>query len=197
MESERVYSTIKNKISKMKLVKLFSICVLFVGTIGHAQDRKITKTGEITFEASVPSFEEVKATNESVSCILNTKTGEIASLALVKGFRFKIALMEEHFNENYIESNRYPKAIFKGILNDFELSGLSASPKEFPLQGTLTLHGKSKEINTVALLSKKGNDIEIITDFSVDPLDFDIKIPKVVSNKVAKSVNIKSKFLLQ
>ena len=66
----------------------------------QAQEKLITKSGKITFKASVPSFEEVKATNESSSCVLNTTTGEIASLALMKGFRFKIALMEEHFNGN-------------------------------------------------------------------------------------------------
>ena len=182
---------------EMKLIKLFSICVLFIGTIGHTQDRKITKTGHITFEASVPSFEEVKATNEAVSCVLNTKTGEIASLALVKGFRFKIALMEEHFNENYIESDKYPKATFKGKLSDFDASALDTSPKKFKLNGTLELHGKSKEINIVAIISKKGNGIEISTDFDVNPDDFNIQIPKIVRQKVAKTVNIKTMFLLK
>lgn len=189
---------ISNKYTiEMKLIKLFSICFLFIGTIGHTQDRKITKTGQITFEASVPSFEEVKATNEAVSCVLNTKTGEIASLVLVKGFRFKIALMEEHFNENYIESNKYPKATFKGKLSNFDATALDTSPKKIKLSGTLELHGKSKEINTVAIISKKGNDIEIITDFDVNPDDFNIQIPKIVRQKVAKTVNIKTMFLLK
>lgn len=182
---------------EMKLIKLFSICFLFIGTIGHTQNRKITKTGQITFEASVPSFEEVKATNEAVSCVLNTKTGEIASLVLLKGFRFKIALMEEHFNENYVESNKYPKATFKGKLSDFDATALDTSPKKLKLNGTLEMHGKSKEINTVAIIRKKGNDIEIITDFDVNPDDFNIQIPKIVRQKVAKTVNIKTMFLLK
>lgn len=188
---------LNNKICEMKVVQLLTICVLLIGTIGYAQDRKITKTGQITFEASVPSFEEVKATNESVSCVLNTKTGEIASLALVKGFRFKIALMEEHFNENYIESDKYPKATFKGKLINFDASTLNSSPKKIKLNGTLELHGKSKQINTVAIISKKGNDIEITTDFDVNAEDFNIQIPKIVRQKVAKTVNIKTMFLLK
>ena len=93
-----------------------NITLLFVFTfltlVINAQDKMQTKTGKITFEASIPSFEEVKATNETASCIIQLKTGKIASLALVKGFRFKAALMEEHFNETYIESNIYPKATF-------------------------------------------------------------------------------------
>ena len=103
----------------MKKISLY--LVLLIGIAGFSQSKLITKTGKITFEASVPAFEEVKAKNESVTCILNTENGEIATLALIKGFRFKIALMEEHFNENYIESDRYPKATFKGKIDDFKM----------------------------------------------------------------------------
>ncbi|SEA96095.1 YceI-like domain-containing protein [Flavobacterium gillisiae] len=181
----------------MKLIKIFSFYFLFLSTLIMAQDRKVTKTGEVNFEASVPSFEEVAATNTSVSCILNAKTGEIASLALIKGFRFKVALMEEHFNENYLESNKYPKAIFKGMLKDFNIDKLGSTLKEYEMKGKLDLHGKSKEINTTALLRRNGDIIEVITNFIVNTDDFDITIPKVVSNKLSKKINIKSKFLLR
>jgi hypothetical protein len=185
------------KTEKMNTLKLFTLSLFCLGTVICAQDRKTTKTGEITFEASVPSFEEVKATNENVSCILNTKTGEIASLALMKGFRFKIALMEEHFNENFIESNKYPKAIFKGQIKNFNLNSLDKTPKAFELTGKLELHGKSKEITTTALINKIGNDIELIAEFTVTPADFNIKIPKIVSQKVAETVDVKTHFLLK
>ena len=90
-----------------------------------AQEKYSTKNGTIVFEASVPSFEEVKAKNENVSAILNVETGDFASLVLINGFRFKVALMEEHFNENYMESSKFPKAILKGKLKDFSTSKLS------------------------------------------------------------------------
>src|SRR5689334_18889675 len=106
----------------MKPVLSLCIFMLFFGIIGFAQNKKTTKKGEITFEASVPSFEEIKATHEKASCVLNVKTGEINSLALVKEFHFKIPLMEEHFNSNFIESNRYPKASFKGVIENFDVS---------------------------------------------------------------------------
>ena len=67
----------------------------------QAQERFLTRTGEIQFEASIPSFEPVAAENKTVTAIINPKNGDIAALALVKGFRFENALMEEHFNENY------------------------------------------------------------------------------------------------
>ncbi|NHN25145.1 YceI family protein [Flavobacterium jejuense] len=176
--------------------KIITIFLLVASFLSFSQDKKVTKTGKITFEASVPSFEEVKATNEGVSCILNTKTGEIAALALVKGFRFKVALMEEHFNENYIESGKYPKAIFKGKVENFDVSKLTETPQKFNINGTLEIHGKTKEISSIALIKKSGGKIEIDTDFSVKPEDFDIKIPSVVSSKVAKTVDVKCHFSL-
>ena len=97
----------QNKYDTLRLVVF-----LFLTGIGTAfsQGKFLTKSGAITFEASVPSFEEVKATNDKVTAIINTETSDIAALALVKGFRFKVALMEEHFNENYAESDKFPKA---------------------------------------------------------------------------------------
>jgi hypothetical protein len=178
-----------------KSILLFTLVLSFYSSF--AQDKKITKTGKITFEASVPSFEEVKAKNETVTCILNIKTGEIASLVLMKGFRFKMALMEEHFNENYIESDNYPKATFRGIIQGFNWHIIGTAPKDFKMKGKLELHGKSKEIVTTVTLRKVDNDLEIISDFNVNSDDFNIKIPKVVSKKVAKTVNIKTDFLVQ
>ena len=105
------------------ITTLFLLAAVFI-TISsvEAQAKYIDKKGELTFEASEELFEPVKATNESVTVILNTETNEIASLALMKSFRFKNSLMEEHFNENYIESETYPKATFKGKLSDFNFS---------------------------------------------------------------------------
>ncbi|RTY87275.1 YceI family protein [Flavobacterium sp. GT3R68] len=162
-----------------------------------AQDKKLTKTGTVTFEASVPSFEEVEGTNESVTCILNIKTGEFASLALIKGFRFKIALMEEHFNENYMESDTYPKAMFKGVIQGFNWNIIGTASKEFKMKGKLELHGRSREIYTTVKLRKVDDALEILSDFNVNSEDFRISIPKVVSNKVSKTVNIKTNFLVK
>jgi hypothetical protein len=179
----------------MKKIVLFSL--FFISTIGIGQNKMITKTGKITFEASVPSFEEVKAKNENVTCILNPKTGEIASLALIKGFRFKIALMEEHFNESYLESDTYLKATFNGKIENFDVTKLTATAKEFSLKGKLEMHGKTKEINIIAKIKKTEDGIKIDSSFDVNTDDFDIKIPSVVSKKVSKKVTIKFDFLLK
>ncbi len=176
---------------------LFLICLLITVSAAFAQEKLVTKNGKITFEASVPSFEEVKAKNENVTCILNTKTGEIASLALIKGFKFQIALMEEHFNENYMESTRFPKATFKGTIKNFNFSELSATPKEYVISGKLEIHGKVKDISTTAKIKKTDKGVEIDTNFSLNASDFDIAIPSVVKNKVSNKINITNLFLLK
>lgn len=177
-----------------KLTLIFYLLFCFCA---FSQSKKITKVGKVIFEASVPSFEEVKATNYSVSCILNTKNGEIATLALMKGFRFKIALMEEHFNENYIESTKYPKAIFKGKIENFDVSKLTESPKKYIINGTLELHGKLKKITSIAYIKKTNTTIEIENTFEVNSDDFNIEIPNIISNKVSKNVEVICSFSLQ
>jgi hypothetical protein len=176
--------------------KIFLI-LLINFQIGLAQDKLLTKTGTIVFEASVPSFEEVKAKNEAVSCVLNTATGEIASLALMKGFRFKIALMEEHFNENYVESDSYPKASFKGKIENFVYSNIDQNPKEFILKGKIEIHGKSKPISITAKIKKTEKGLEFLSNFDLDTDDFNIKIPNIVSKKVSKKVNVDLNFILK
>ncbi len=192
--------TLKNK--KLNTVKLKKIthlllfgCVLIFNINCISQSNKyLTKKGNIQFEASVPSFEEVKAKNNSVTAILNIENGEIAALALIKGFRFKNALMEEHFNENYIESNKFPKATFKGKLINFEKN---SSINKYPIKGVLTLHGKSKNISITASLHRNDNSLTITSSFICKPEDFDIKIPKIVNNKIAKEIIITLDFQLE
>lgn len=177
--------------------KLLIACLIILGAKASAQEKLITKTGKITFEASVPAFEEVKAKTETATCILNSVTGEIACLALQKSFRFKIALMEEHYNENYMESDKFPKATFKGKIENFEASALNASQREFTVKGKLEMHGKSKDVTTVAKIRKTAAGVEIVTSFKVNTDDFGIEIPSVVKSKVSKTVNIAAEFLLK
>lgn len=187
-----INNNIKNQIMKKKIT--FSL--LFIAIISFGQSKMITKTGKITFEASVPAFEEIKAKNDNVTCVLNTTTGEIASLSLMKGFRFKIALMEEHFNENYVESDSYPKATFKGKIDNFDISKVTSTLKEYTIKGKLEMHGKSKDITIIGRIKKSANGIELISTFNINTNDFDIKIPKVVSSKVSKIVTINFNFNL-
>ena len=187
-----VYKNKKNIFMK----NIFLFGALLIALMTNAQTKMITKTGKVTFEASVPAFEEVKAKNENVTCIINAQTGEIASLVLMKSFGFKVALMEEHFNENYIESDKYPKGTFKGKVENFDISKLTAAAKEFTITGKLELHGKLKAISIPAKIKKTKEGIEIISNFEVNSDDFNIEIPSVVSKKVSKKVNVTLNFQL-
>ncbi|WP_136468806.1 YceI family protein [Flagellimonas onchidii] len=162
----------------------------------QAQEKFIDKNGIIIFEASEEVFEEVKAINKSVTTIYDSQSNKIASLALVIGFQFKNSLMQEHFNENYVESETYPKAIFRGQLQDFDLKELGPDVMDVNLKGILNFHGKDKEITTTVQMQRIGDVLQMIGGFIVTPLDFDIKIPKIVRNKIAKEVQVKIDFKL-
>lgn len=177
--------------------KLILLTIILISTISIAQDKIITKNGKVTFEASIPTFEEVKAKNEGVTCVINTKTGEIASLILVKGFRFKTALMEEHFNENYIESDKYPKSTFKGKIDNFDFAKLTSDAKDCTAKGKIELHGKSKDISIIVKIKKTNDGINLVSDFNLNTDDYDIEIPSVVSKKLSKKVAVKLDFTLK
>lgn len=169
--------------------------VLLVSTSGLAQ-KYVTKNGVIDFEASVPSFEEVKAKNSTVSAILNTETGELASLALIQGFRFKVALMEEHFNENYMESSQFPKAIVKGKIEGLSGEELSEETTTYNFKGSITIHGVEQPLETQVELTKKEGTIQMTTSFNLKPEDFEIEIPSIVSNKIAGEVTVSAMYTL-
>lgn len=177
---------------KHLLILALTLPIFFFG-----QTKLITKNGKITFEASVPAFEEVKAKNESVTCVVNTANGEIASLALMKGFRFKVALMEEHFNENYVESDKFPKATFKGKIEGFDFSKITTTSREYTIKGVIEIHGKIKNINVKAKINKKDNALIINSNFDLNTDDFDIEIPSIVSKKVSKKVTVELDFELK
>ncbi|MBX2826533.1 MAG: YceI family protein [Flavobacteriaceae bacterium] len=178
--------------------RLLTLLLIIAGlTSTSALGQKYIDTqGTIQFEASEELFEPVKATNNSVSMVADFSKNEIASLALMKGFRFKNSLMEEHFNENYIESETYPKAIFKGKLKDFDFSNWQDSTAMIMVEGTLTLHGEEKAVETPVTLTRDGDTIRLQGNFNVTPGDFAIEIPKIVRNKIAKEINIQLDFNL-
>ena len=178
----------------MKKIALFIFMLISVSI--NSQSKYLTKTGTVNFEASVPSFEEVAAKNNSVTAILNTENGEFAALALVKAFRFKNALMEEHFNENYVESDEFPKAIFKGTISDFDFNKLGTTQNKSTINGSLTFHGVTKKIEIPLTITLIDGKINLSGNFKVLVSDFDIEIPKIVQNKLSNEVLVDFSFEL-
>ena len=175
----------------MKSVYLFFTLISF---FAFSQEKYLTKTGMLVFEASVPSFEEIKATNTNVTAIFNASNGEFATLALVKGFRFKNALMEEHFNESYAESDSFPKAIFKGVVEGFKENN---ALNNYLINGTLDFHGVTEKIQNINVQIKKLDcKLTFKGNFELNPKEFDIEIPKIVSSKIADKVIVVFEFTM-
>ncbi len=162
-----------------------------------AQSEMTTTTGVVNFEASVPLYEEVTATNNSVYCVIDIKKGIVTTEVKMKEFRFKLSLMEEHFNKKYLETDRYPMSSFKGTIEGFNINIIGTSPKEFTIKGELKIHGKTKKITTKAFLKKVENGLVIVSDFKVKTKDFNIQIPEILSMKVAETVNVQFNFFVQ
>ncbi|MFC0776483.1 YceI family protein [Flavobacterium sp. HJSW_4] len=163
--------------------------LLFTALSVIAQDKFFTNTGTINFEASVPLFEEVRAVNRQVAILLEPKTSTFICTVIIKDFRFKLDLMQEHFNENYMESNRYPKAIFKGKIEKFDLKNVNEVERQYQIKGKLNLRGKSKEIIVNALIKRVPEGIQVISDFPIEVSDFNIHIPNTIAGKIGKTAN--------
>ena len=175
--------------------KISAIILLLLGFCFGFSQKMITKTGKTTFEASVPSFEEIKATNSATTAIINADTGEVAAVVLMNGFKFKSALMEEHFNENYMDSSKFPKATFKGKIANF--AAIKDKGGKAAIVGVLDMHGKQKNITSEAMLTKSGAGYNLDGGFSVKPQDFDIEIPTLVSKKIAKDIKVDYQYQLK
>ncbi len=178
-------------------MKRLVVILILITTTAFSQDKYITRSGSLTFEASVPSFEEVVARHDAVTAIINAENGEIAALALVKGFRFKNALMEEHFNENYAESDTYPKAIFKGKVN--KLENLKPNDEfETDISGSLTFHGVTQEYEAIPVkIRRTENAFTIQGSFIAKVSDFGIDIPKIVRKKLSEEVDVVFNYTLE
>mgnify|MGYP001817644545 CR=1 FL=1 len=159
------------------------------------QERLRTSKGVISFDASSP-LEDIVAVNEKVNAIIDLKTGEIAVVLLIKDFKFRKKLMQEHFNENYMESERYPKAIFSGEISSFSLENIDNDGQAFPLSGELTMHGVTRPLEDTIRLKKNGKDVFCSIDFVVRTEDHKIKVPRVLFKKVAKEVNVRAELQL-
>jgi hypothetical protein len=179
----------------MKKTIVFLLVLTTTSTI-FAQ-KMMTRSGVINFEASMPALEEIAAKNNAVSCLFDKSTGDFVALVLVKAFRFKVPLMEEHFNENYLESELYPKATFKGKIVGFDAAKLNAGKQVFDVAGDLTLHGVTQKVTTQMTFTPSGEKMLVAGTFSVKPKDYKIEIPSFVKSKIAEVVNLSLRFELE
>ena len=176
----------------MKKTIIVSIA-LILANVTFAQ-RMLTRSGEIKFDASMPNLVEIAGKSNTVSAILDQATGNFATSAIIKSFRFKSPLMEEHFNENYLESSKFPNSTFRGKIAGFDSKKLSAAKTAYDIEGDLTLHGVTKKIKTKIYLSLDGARVAVKGNFSVHAQDYNIEIPSLVKEKFAEQIKVSFDF---
>ncbi len=156
----------------------------------RAQGKYLTKTGLVTFFSSSP-IEDIEARNQQVAAVLDFGTGQVAFSVPIKAFVFKRTLMQEHFNENYMESDKYPKATFTGHLVGFDAALLEAAgPHPAQVEGDLTLHGVTHRVRTPATVELRGGQLLAQATFPVASADYNIEIPLLVRNSIAKIISV-------
>jgi polyisoprenoid-binding protein YceI len=176
----------------MKKLILPLIALVMVPLTTQAQQRFSTRTGHIAFFSQTP-VENIEADNRKVSSVFDVTTGAIQFAVLIKAFEFEKALMQEHFNENYMESNTFPKAEFKGKVEGFGETELKQpGTYDVVVKGDLTIHGVTKPVthNGTITVTPDGA-LKASSDLLVKPEDHDIKIPGVVRPKIADAITVK------
>lgn len=174
----------------MKTLLYSAALLLLIAASMHAQDRYLCKNGHVWFYSETP-LEVIEAHNNEAASVLTPSTGDLVFQLLIKSFKFERALMEEHFNENYIESAKFPKSDFKGkIVNLQDIDFLKDGTYKAVVEGKLTIHNKTNTINQRGTVEVKGTSIIIKATFEVEPKDYGIEIPSAVRDKIAKTVAI-------
>ncbi len=192
-------------------VKLFIFNFFLLFSITISAQKYYTNTGITEFDGSKAAFEPIKAKNNSSISAINVSNGNIAALIKIKDFEFRLGLMQEHFNENYLESYKYPKSTFEGNIElstgsifdgkteIFDYGLVDENFMDIIIKGQLTIKGVTKDIIATGKIKKIENDLNLISSFSVKLSDFNIKIPKVVFMKIDEvvKINLNYKYELQ
>ncbi len=168
---------------------ILSLTVITLCITLNAQ-KFMTKTGYIGFFSHTP-IEDIKADNNQVASVLDVSTGEVVFQVLVKSFKFEKALMEEHFNENYLESDKYPRSTFKGKITNLSSIDFSKTGKyDATAEGDLNLHNVTRKITVTGVFEIVNDGINASSKFTITPEDYNISIPQVVRQNIAKTMEV-------
>lgn len=174
----------------MKKIILTIVCFAFA-TVVFSQ-KMITRSGEIKFDATVPgAMDPVVAVSNTVSSIFDKATGDLVVQGLVKSFKFKSPLMEEHYNENYMESDKFPKTSFKG-----KVIGYDGKSGSYDVEGELTIHGVANKVKTKMTVTA-GAKTAIAGVFVVKLNDYKLEVPAMAKKTLAETAKISVKLELE
>ncbi len=158
----------------------------------RAQGKYMTRAGHISF-FSASIMEDIEARNDKVAAVFDLNTGQVAFSVPIHEFQFKRTLMQEHFNENYMESNKFPKATFTGqLLNAAHvLKQLPGATQTVEVEGTFTVHGVTRKTIATGTLQLRDGQLAVFAYFNIAPADYSIDIPLLVREHIAKSVSVR------
>lgn len=173
----------------MRKTLLLLVCLL-PALAAYAQNRYFTRQGNISFFSEAP-LENIEAHNAQVSSFINFDTGELVFSVPMKAFTFRKSLMQTHFNENFVESDKYPRSTFKGEIADIKKVDLQKDGLYgVQVSGQLTIHGVTQPVRTDGTLEVKSGQVVGRAIFTVTPEQFDITIPRLVRSNIAKTIRI-------
>lgn len=176
--------------------KIIIAITLFAISFGASAQRYFSKTAHIKF-FSHTSAEDIKADNYKSTIIIDQATGAVQVETLIKSFEFEKALMQEHFNENYLESDTYPKATFKGKGDFSGVNFIADGNFTVNVAGQMTMHGTTKDVSATATIKISGGKIDGSTKFDINPGDYNVKIPDVVKGQISDKIEVTVKATLQ
>lgn len=169
---------------------MLTIAILALSFTGIQAQKYFTRDGKISFHSDSP-LEKIEANNTAGTCVVDAGTGNLEFAVLIKAFKFEKALMQEHFNENYMESSKYPKATFKGALvNKSEVNFAKDGTYKAKVKGNMTIHGVTNPIESTVVFVVKGSTVSASTDFNITVADYKIEIPSLVKDNIAKVVQV-------
>ncbi len=171
----------------MKKTILFTIAAAF--STGAFAQIYMTKSCDISFFSKTP-VEDIDAVNKAAKTMLNTSTGDVQIKIVMTAFVFVKPLMQEHFNENYVESEKFPNAIFKGKINekvDYKKDGLY----KVTVTGKLSIHGVENDATIPGTLSVDGGQITLSSTFKVKFADYKVVIPSLYSGVIPPDTEVK------
>ncbi len=173
------------------MIKLY-VSIILLCISGHLLAQKYkSEQSTVTFFSDA-AIEDIAATNEKSSSIFDASKGDIVFLITIMEFQFEKSLMQEHFNEKYMESDKFPKATFKGKVIGYNDN--TDGIQQVRAKGTLTIHGQSKEIDVQGTLKKQGDLLQLQSTFVVALEDYKIKIPQLLWQNIAEQVEVKVDF---
>lgn len=162
---------------------------LLVSLTGFTQSYYMTREGRISFYSSAP-LEDIEAVNDRVQARLDSSTGEILVRLRIEDFTFRLALMQKHFNERYMESHIYPEARFSGVILNFDEVSGQENQGDVIVKGSLTIHGVTREVEVSGTRKRSGPHLIYHARFPVRVEDYDIKIPRMLIRNIAEVVEV-------